>query len=133
MITPAYTRHPQTNAIPTTIIRQTNIHGESDSIKSFSNSCPEKKPIEYDVEKHTQIDQDIRSKKPHYYLSAEKIKRMLMRFLTETQIPKEKLAESLGVTVKKLNWLCFRKITPALIRKINLPLIHLYCKTKFNN
>ena len=65
------------------------------------------------------------------YLSAEKIQKMLVRLLTETPIPKRKLAEALGITVKSLIKLCSLRALPAVIHKINLPLIKLYCATKF--
>jgi hypothetical protein len=77
--------------------------------------------------------QETKSKRPTCYLDVEKISKMISRFFTETQISKEALAKTLGISVKGLNWLYLQKAPPALIRKINLPLIHLYCKTKFNN
>jgi len=65
------------------------------------------------------------------YLSAEKIQKMLVRFLTETPISKRKLAEALGITVKSLIKFCSLQALPAVTHKINLPLIKLYCATKF--
>jgi hypothetical protein len=66
------------------------------------------------------------------YLSAATTKKMLLRLLTEKQMPKTKLAEALGITVGDLeSFMCSK--AKDLIPKINLPLIKLYCKTKFHN
>jgi hypothetical protein len=67
------------------------------------------------------------------YLAAEKVQKMLFRLLTEMPISKQKLAESLGITVKNLLRLYSSKFPLALIPKINLCLIKLYCETNFNN
>jgi hypothetical protein len=56
---------------------------------------------------------------------------MIYRFLTEKKMPKQNLAEVLEVTVKGLNQLCSKEASQALILKVNLPLVKLYCKTRF--
>ncbi|EKE01117.1 MAG: hypothetical protein ACD_21C00209G0001 [uncultured bacterium] len=65
------------------------------------------------------------------HLSAETVRKMILRFLSEKHIPKQKLAKILGITEESLLQLCFSEFSTALISKINLPLVKLYCKTKF--
>lgn len=84
------------------------------------------------IEIHSQKDLvAIQQEKNNVYLSIEIIQKMILRFLTETRMSKEKLAETLGVDVKSLKQLCSKNAPLALIPKINLPLIKLYCRTKF--
>jgi len=63
------------------------------------------------------------------YLKIEVIQKMLNRFLVEKQMPKEELASDLGITVKSLEQLFSQEDNSNLIRKINLPLVKLYCET----
>ncbi|OGT07882.1 MAG: hypothetical protein A2V89_01030 [Gammaproteobacteria bacterium RBG_16_37_9] len=63
------------------------------------------------------------------YLKIEVIQKMLNRFLVEKQMPKEELASALGITVKSLEQLFSQEDNSNLIRKINLPLVKLYCET----
>jgi len=77
------------------------------------------------------VTEHTKSKKFDDYLSIELVQKMLSQFFEETQIPKKVLAEALGITIEELENLCSKNATQALIPKINLPLIHLYCKTKF--
>lgn len=67
----------------------------------------------------------------NHFLKIETIQKMILRFLTEKRIPKEKLAECLGVTVRSLEQLCSKNAPLALIPKVNLSLIKLYCRAKF--
>lgn len=64
-------------------------------------------------------------------LRIEVIRKMICRFLTEKKMPKQNLAEALGITVKGLNQLCSKRASQALMLKVNLPLVKLYCKTRF--
>ena len=73
------------------------------------------------------------SENKNQYLSVDVIQKMIMRLLTEKQIPEEKLAEHLGITAESLLKLCSCRASTRLIIQINLPLIKLYCKTNFNN
>ena len=66
----------------------------------------------------------------NHFLRIEIIQKMILR-LTKTNMSKEKLAETLGITVNSLKQLCSKNTSLELIPKINLPLIKLYCKTKF--
>ncbi len=59
------------------------------------------------------------------------IRKIIRRFLVEKKMPKEKLIETLGITIENLELLFSQKIPPELILKINLPLIKLYCETKW--
>lgn len=79
----------------------------------------------------TTIDPKLTAaKSTHSYLSIEVIQKMLNKFLTEKNISKEKLAEALGISIKELDDLRGNQNT-SLISKINLPLIELYCETKW--
>jgi len=73
----------------------------------------------------------IKSNENSAYLRIEVIQKMINRFLNEKKVPKQKLAEALEITVRNLNQLCSKKASRALILKINLPLVKLYCKTRF--
>ena len=84
------------------------------------------------TETHSQKNPiSIQQEKNNAYLNIETIQKMIWRFLSEKQISKEKLAEALGITVKSLKQICSKKAPAALMLQINLPLIKLYCKTKF--
>ena len=65
------------------------------------------------------------------YLSIETIQGMLHGFLTEKNMPKEKLAQEIAISVEELEQLLCNKNTSILIPKINLSLIKLYCKTRW--
>ena len=69
-------------------------------------------------------------KKISPYLSIETIQKILHRFLIEKKISKEELAKALKITINNLESL-FCKQSLYLIPKVNLPLIRLYCETKF--
>jgi len=68
------------------------------------------------------------------YLSIKVIRQMLTRLLSEKKIPQKMLAQRLNITVKELDNLFLQEdIALNLIPIVNLPLINLYCKTKFDN
>jgi DNA-binding Xre family transcriptional regulator len=71
------------------------------------------------------------SRENNAYLRIEVIQKMISRFLIEKKMPKQNLAEALGITIRSLNQLCSRKAPQALILKVNLSLIKLYCEAKF--
>jgi len=110
--------------------------GDKD-MTAFSNSSNKESAAAY--RKNSATDQNkitnlkaCANKSGDYFLSMENTKKMIMHFLTGNKISKEKLAEALGITVDNLESLLSGK-SNELIPKINLPLIKLYCKTKFNN
>jgi hypothetical protein len=72
-------------------------------------------------------------KKHDIYLNTETISKMVLRLLVETQMLEEELAKVLGIDVRNLKQLCSLEATQALIAKINLPLIRLYCKADFKS
>lgn len=74
-----------------------------------------------------------RLKKRNDFLHKEALQKMIWRFLTEKHMPEEKLSHTLGITVKSLRQFCSKQPPLALIPKINLPLIKLYCLTKFHD
>ena len=65
------------------------------------------------------------------YLDLENAHRMINRFLNEKGMTKKELAESLDVTVRNLEQLFSDKIPAGLMSKVNLPLVRLYCNTKW--
>ena len=73
-----------------------------------------------------------RLKQRNEYLPKETMLKMIWRILTEKHYPEEKLAHALGITVKSLKQFCSQKCSASLIPKINLPLIKLYCVTRFH-
>jgi hypothetical protein len=86
--------------------------------KDQSKPAEKQKPL-LKTEKACGKNEDI-------YLSANTVKKMLLRFLIEKQAPKTKLAEALGITVGDLeSFMCSK--AKDLISKINLTLIKLYC------
>jgi hypothetical protein len=85
-------------------------------------------------------------KNPYVFLSAKVIQKMIFNLLTKNRVEKEvlshveihkprytkeELAAILGITIKDLAKFNYRTVPSALIHKINLPLIQLYCKTRF--
>ena len=72
------------------------------------------------------------------YLEIKTIQKMLNRFLLEKRMSQEALAHKLDTTTQELGQLLLSKETCAisvlrtLIAKINLPLIKLYCETKWS-
>ena len=70
------------------------------------------------------------NKKNNTYLKAETIRKMILRLLIEKKMPKERLAEILKITVNNLE-LIISQDTDLRISEINLPLIKLYCETKW--
>jgi len=71
------------------------------------------------------------TKKNNSYLSVNTIQKMVKRFLTEKKMSKEKLARALAITIGDLERIFSQGNLSKLIPKINLPLIKLYCKTKW--
>jgi len=58
-------------------------------------------------------------------------RRMIQKLLIERKITVGKLAEILGVSVKELMLFGVNGNPAKLLSKINLPLIKIYCKTKW--
>ena len=68
------------------------------------------------------------------YLEIKVIRKMLNRFLSEKKMKCEELAKALHITAEELNQLLFLEetlISKDLIAKVNLPLIQLYCETRW--
>jgi hypothetical protein len=66
------------------------------------------------------------------YLHIEIIQKIINKFLIEKKMSKEELAMALEVSIDKLEGL-LNNTYLSLIPKINLPLIKLYCETKFDD
>jgi hypothetical protein len=73
----------------------------------------------------------VQVKKHRIYLSVTAIRKMVLRFLTEKKMSKEKLAKGLAVKVVDLERIFTPDDLSRSIPKINLPLIKLYCATKW--
>jgi hypothetical protein len=74
----------------------------------------------------------IQEKNDVYYLSIEIIQEMLHKFLAEKNMTKEKLAQEIEISVEELEQLLCNKNASLLIPKVNLSLVKLYCKTKWD-
>lgn len=71
------------------------------------------------------------TKKNSNYLSINTVQKMVLRFLTEKKMPAKKLAKNLAITVEDLERIFSQEDLSKLISKVNMPLIRLYCKTKW--
>jgi hypothetical protein len=68
-----------------------------------------------------------------HYFNQEIMQKMIERFLLEKRISKRKLASALGVTADDVRRLVYsKKAYLRLIGKVNLPLIRLYCLTRWH-
>lgn len=67
------------------------------------------------------------------YLRIETIIKMLNKFLVEKRIPKEMLARSLEIGEEELGTILNKQASISLMQKVNLPLIKLFCATRFDN
>lgn len=65
------------------------------------------------------------------YLCKEAIQKMVLQLLSGNNMTKEELARLLGITLQDLILLCSKDASLTLLQKVNLPLIKLYCKTKY--
>jgi hypothetical protein len=73
-------------------------------------------------------------KSQQYLLTREVVKKMINRLLVEKQMPIKRLAKALAVSISDVESLgCSEEAYLQLIGKINLPLIRLYCQTKWKN
>jgi len=82
------------------------------------------------------VDKSIKENMPSpvrtvLYLDLDNAHRMVKRFLSEKMMSKEELAHSLDVTVRNLDQLFSEKMPAGLMCKINLPLVKLYCSTRW--
>jgi DNA-binding Xre family transcriptional regulator len=67
------------------------------------------------------------------YLNLITIQKMLNKLLTEKNMSKESLTEALGLKRNELEAIINHHASSELVAKVNLPLIKLFCETKFNN
>lgn len=81
-------------------------------------------------EKEQSISQEF-AKKSSIYLNVGTMYEMVQRFLTEKKMSKKELAEILKISIKNLERILSRKNLSKLKPKISLPLIRLYCGTKW--
>lgn len=66
-----------------------------------------------------------------FCLSTSNIQKIIQQFISEKKATKLTLANTLDITTKEVELLLMKKGSLKLISKINLPLIKLYCSTKF--
>ncbi len=68
----------------------------------------------------------------NHHANLETIRKMVMKFLVNRKINRPSLAKSLKITLRSLDKLIVAKQVPrALVYKVHLPLIKLYCATKW--
>lgn len=72
-----------------------------------------------------------RKKNVHLNLNLDNISKMIQRFLFEKHMPVKKLAKLLGITAEELKQISSKRGLLRCAYKINLPLVKLYCKTKW--
>jgi len=65
------------------------------------------------------------------YLNLSNVRKMIKRFLHEKEMSKKELASSLDISVKNIDQLFYEKLPAGLMSKVNLPLVRLYCSTKW--
>ena len=82
------------------------------------------------VEKKDSAPRD-QDKENIIYLKLDNLRKIIRRFLTEKGMSKEELANTLKITVKNLEQLFSKEIPAGLLCKVNLPLVSLYCSTKW--
>ncbi len=86
------------------------------------------------LEKKCHINAKRKYKGRQSYLSIDVMRRMINEILCNNKISRLKLANILGIDTDVLNNLILqKKVSTELMIKINLPLIELYCGTKFEN
>lgn len=61
------------------------------------------------------------------------IQKIIKKFLTEKKMSKQEMAKKLEITVTNLDLLFANKISNRVLAKINIPLIKMYCSTKWQN
>ena len=97
---------------------------------------------EHKLKNHQEELKSTSLEKPSEQLSLEVINKILKRFLEEKyttrkefghEVTAEGIAQILGVTTRDLEKILWKKkVTPQLIAEIRMPLIKLYCATKFD-
>jgi hypothetical protein len=71
------------------------------------------------------------SSKNMKYVNQSSLQQMILRLLIEKGMSKKELAQVLEITIRNLERLFSDDIPPGLLAKINLPLVKLYCSTKW--
>lgn len=115
--------HPITNVVSIDQNKNTNIKKTADIAHQKEKSVKNKNKKVNSEQEHV--------KNANKYLDIKIIRQMLTRFLAKKQMPKEILADELGVTVEELEQLFAHTVSLELIHKVNLPLIKLYCETRW--
>lgn len=64
-------------------------------------------------------------------LSLLAMQKMITRFLMRNLMSKDILARNLGISVDELNQVFSSEVSSELLSRINLPLIRLYCETRW--
>jgi len=99
--------------------------------KRSDTTYREEKPV-IDLNKTDELKQR-NVKNTNAYLSIVVIRKILEKLLVEKKMAKESLIKALGITGEELDKLLFYKSISKLVEKINLPLIKLFCETKFDD
>lgn len=65
------------------------------------------------------------------YMNMDNLHKMIQRFLVEKGMTKKELADVLEITVRNLEHLFSEDVPAGLLCKVNLPLVSLYCRTRW--
>lgn len=97
-------------------------------IETLPIVCPDKS---LQCGKKKQISEICAKRKKGFLMSRSTAQGMIQRLLIENKMPKEKLAEILAIRKKQVEYFAAKQGSEKLRAKINLPLIQLYCNTRW--
>lgn len=112
---------------------------DNNPIETLPRACPKEinrhtsvdKSLQRGKKTQTQISEICVKRKKCFLMSRSTIQGMIRRLLIENKMPKEKLAKILAIRKKQLEYFAAKQGSEKLRAKINLPLIKLYCKTRW--
>ena len=97
--------------------------------ETLPKACPVDKSLQ--CRKKAQISETCVKRKRCFLMSRSTIQGMIRRLLVENKMPKEELAKILAIRKKQVDYFAAKQGSEKLRAKINLPLIKLYCKTRW--
>jgi hypothetical protein len=110
---------------------------DNDTIKTLPKACLKEVNVYAAVDKSlqcgkkTQTSKICAKRKKGCLMSRSTTQGMIRRLLIENKMPKEKLAKILAIRKKQVEYFAAKLGSEKLRAKINLPLIKLYCKTRW--
>jgi|GEM_PF-3855417 hypothetical protein len=97
--------------------------------ETLPKACPIGKSLQ--CGKKAQTGEICVKREKCFLMSRSTIQGMIRRLLIENKMPKEELAKILAIRKKQLEYFAAKQGSEKLRAKINLPLIKLYCKTRW--